>query len=444
MTTGYIVDTFISLVNGISETITAVKEFLKIILEVNNNVMAILIQSTANFLSGIWAVLKFIYLVIYTLTVCVGDFVMELVNFMSAFLYLLWKVVLLFYSLLDLAFHFVECLCYFIWTGGKWTAETIKVSGQNLTENGLSTWKYFVLSLQEFTSSIIGGFAMIGACVQTSAIHIFQGFCLSYNYVCELMYDIDGKVKDMVRLCTDNIYFFVKDYLLNMPREAYLGMLVTILCGIICTNIYRILSSEGLTFPMQGWFQTSIISDYDDDDDDDVEYYDANARAEFSDDEDIWDITVRDVDDEFNDEYNMTTDVSDSSDSSDGEFSDEELEIDSDSDIDSIAASESEMSEINIQLPDVSNRKNMQRSATPARFNKEMSPEDLKRCIALEKEKRICVVCQDQNKSVLILPCRHMCLCVDCGDQIARSRSRSRRVCPLCRTKINTIMNVYM
>ncbi|WAR31251.1 RNF26-like protein, partial [Mya arenaria] len=330
MTTGYIVDTFISLVNGISETITAVKEFLKIILEVNNNVMAILIQSTANFLSGIWAVLKFIYLVIYTLTVCVGDFVMELVNFMSAFLYLLWKVVLLFYSLLDLAFHFVECLCYFIWTGGKWTAETIKVSGQNLTENGLSTWKYFVLSLQEFTSSIIGGFAMIGACVQTSAIHIFQGFCLSYNYVCELMYDIDGKVKDMVRLCTDNIYFFVKDYLLNMPREAYLGI---------------------------------------------------------------------------------------------------------------IAASESEMSEINIQLPDVSNRKNMQRSATPARFNKEMSPEDLKRCIALEKEKRICVVCQDQNKSVLILPCRHMCLCVDCGDQIARSRSRSRRVCPLCRTKINTIMN---
>ena len=57
---------------------------------------------------------------------------------------------------------------------------------------------------------------------------------------------------------------------------------------------------------------------------------------------------------------------------------------------------------------------------------------------------RKCVVCQDQPKTVLVLPCKHMCLCIDCAHTIATSRNRARRVCPLCRGRIQTVMNVYL
>ena len=44
-----------------------------------------------------------------------------------------------------------------------------------------------------------------------------------------------------------------------------------------------------------------------------------------------------------------------------------------------------------------------------------------------EEEKKMCVVCQTSTKSVLLLPCRHMCLCEDC------SRRNEMNKCPLCR-----------
>ncbi|KAJ8300143.1 hypothetical protein KUTeg_021662 [Tegillarca granosa] len=74
---------------------------------------------------------------------------------------------------------------------------------------------------------------------------------------------------------------------------------------------------------------------------------------------------------------------------------------------------------------------------------KQQDPDELAREVEHEREKQKCVVCQDEHKSVLILPCRHMCLCVNCGNKIARSRNVDRRICPLCRQRIRTIMNVY-
>ena len=151
------------------------------------------------------------------------------------------------------------------------------------------------------------------------------------------------------------------------------------------------------------------------------------------------------LDDENDDEFSVNSEFSDhSSDSYDDDEDDGELEVDSDSDNESYAASESEMSEINIQLPDLNGPHDLRRSATPSRFTKNMSSDDLQKVIESEKERRSCVVCQDRSKSVLILPCRHMCLCVECGNHIARSRSHERRKCPLCRTRITTIMNVYV
>ena len=71
----------------------------------------------------------------------------------------------------------------------------------------------------------------------------------------------------------------------------------------------------------------------------------------------------------------------------------------------------------------------------------------------VEKEKRRqnkkdeiqseCVVCQDSVKSVVLLPCRHLCLCMGCLEVFMR-RMRYQRICPLCRERIENYMQVYM
>lgn len=47
-----------------------------------------------------------------------------------------------------------------------------------------------------------------------------------------------------------------------------------------------------------------------------------------------------------------------------------------------------------------------------------------------------CVICRDRRKTVLLMPCRHLCLCHRCATNL----NNYRTVCPLCRkTYINTI-----
>ena len=54
-----------------------------------------------------------------------------------------------------------------------------------------------------------------------------------------------------------------------------------------------------------------------------------------------------------------------------------------------------------------------------------------------QKEERLCVICQEKEKSVVLLPCRHMCLCDNCSihEQIQQ--------CPLCRRPIAHKISVY-
>ncbi|XP_063705244.1 E3 ubiquitin-protein ligase RNF26-like [Culicoides brevitarsis] len=51
-----------------------------------------------------------------------------------------------------------------------------------------------------------------------------------------------------------------------------------------------------------------------------------------------------------------------------------------------------------------------------------------------------CVVCLDQKKTVLVLPCRHLCLCRRCSQQIP-SMNYS---CPLCRNTISQTIDTYL
>ena len=57
--------------------------------------------------------------------------------------------------------------------------------------------------------------------------------------------------------------------------------------------------------------------------------------------------------------------------------------------------------------------------------------------IGQHKEQRLCIICQEHEKSVVLLPCRHMCLCESCSlhDQLV--------MCPLCRRAIAHKISVF-
>ena len=60
-----------------------------------------------------------------------------------------------------------------------------------------------------------------------------------------------------------------------------------------------------------------------------------------------------------------------------------------------------------------------------------------------EKDKRLCVICQDKVKNILLLPCRHVCLCQRCLQDIKHGRVHLIK-CPLCRHDIQSTMEVFV
>jgi hypothetical protein len=60
--------------------------------------------------------------------------------------------------------------------------------------------------------------------------------------------------------------------------------------------------------------------------------------------------------------------------------------------------------------------------------------------LAQEQENKLCVVCQDRNKCVILLPCRHLCLCTQCSIIIKREHGK----CPMCRQDARRTMKIYV
>lgn len=53
-------------------------------------------------------------------------------------------------------------------------------------------------------------------------------------------------------------------------------------------------------------------------------------------------------------------------------------------------------------------------------------------------QEEACVVCLTTRKTVLLLPCRHLCLCVDCSKVV------STETCPLCFQAVDMAMEIFV
>ena len=56
-----------------------------------------------------------------------------------------------------------------------------------------------------------------------------------------------------------------------------------------------------------------------------------------------------------------------------------------------------------------------------------------------DREHRLCAVCLRAERSTLLLPCRHRCLCEGCAASVRQTSGR----CPLCRETIESSMRVF-
>lgn len=79
------------------------------------------------------------------------------------------------------------------------------------------------------------------------------------------------------------------------------------------------------------------------------------------------------------------------------------------------------------------------------RLNKSRTGEDVEDMlfeqVEREREDKLCVICQDKEKCIMILPCRHLCICQACQTPL---KNLGNNVCPICRKKVRQMIKAYL
>ncbi|XP_035828934.1 uncharacterized protein LOC106013526 [Aplysia californica] len=458
-------DALYSACGTVAAGVHMVRDAVKYVFQVNYEVVAAFVQMVSIVVTTVLSVVRAVKSYFVSSFVCIADFVVEVYDVISSVVYRCWKALII-------AHDFFQSLCSYI-------ADTF-ISGYNFVYSLCAAVKSSIMAVCEFASAsansgvnafwaTLSAFLLFVTTIGNYCVSVVTGAWHGLGFVLSSVayfpvYSMQC-VEDGWRKVTETLY----RSLTSASKETYLGIIILCLVYLTFSNAVRYFFSHGLSiFPRplrrrrrgnSGWhIDRNFESDYEDlfGSDNDERGWLASTRGEDDDDNNDEDQSDSDSDiDNTNDRdgTGIVSEVSDDDDEGDDEsdeytiITEEEEDSDSDASLNSQTFStESSDHEIDVQLPTVDESYSLRsRAATPSRAPKAVSsPEDFDREMERERDKRKCVVCQDQIKSVLVMPCRHMCMCVLCADQIVRSRVSNRRVCPLCRTKIQKVMNVYV